>query len=114
MFNETFWFFYLISVTSSIAVMAVIIFVVAFLIALIVTIGSTLEGDFKSVAPALKRIVLPILICSGLLAIFMPPESAFYGGATQYVAQSTEIDDTLINLKELIDQKIGEQIKGDK
>ena len=42
------------------------------------------------------------------LAFFAPSENAMYAGAGQYVAEATELDDTLIGLKDIIDQKIEE------
>ena len=106
MFNETFWFFYWVNVASGLAALAVSVFILTMIATGFAVFFAGLEEELDTVKPWLKKLALPLLIGSAVLAVFMPPEEAFYGGATQYVAQSTELDDTLLKLKSLVDAKL--------
>jgi hypothetical protein len=52
--------------------------------------------------------MLSLFIATLIIAIGTPTRTAMYAGAAQYVVEATEVDDTLLSLKRLIDQKIEE------
>ena len=105
MFNEAFWFFYWVNVVASVSAIAFITLIVCSIASVFAVVIPLIEGDAEFVKKAV-RILIPIMAVSGLLGIFIPPQSAFYAGAGQYVAESAELDETLLKLKDAIDQKI--------
>jgi drug/metabolite transporter superfamily protein YnfA len=104
MINEAFWFFYLVSIVGSIKGLFVAITVIATVYG---GVGMFLWLDEEC------RVRHPVIgaICAFVFAILMiltPPPEAFYAGAGQYVAQTTELDQTLLQLKDILDSKIAE------
>lgn len=111
MFNEAFWFFYWVSVVTT---LSVIFSVTA---ALGIFFGAFLKGcyHFDNEESALKpsNWLLTIGAICLIGSIFIPPEEALYAGAGQYVIEATETDETLLRLKDIIDEKI-EELEGEK
>lgn len=106
MFNEAFWFFYWINVVGNISFFLGAIAILS-LLALTLSVGFIfIEEDAK--AKKLAKILVAVFLLCGLGSSLMPPEDAFYAGATQYVAEAVELDDTLVSLKNLVDEKIEE------
>ena len=105
MFNETFWFFYWINVAGNIVGFAVAITAVMVLAGVVCLFIGECEDD-KQVRRWTWQRCLPVAVSAFLIATFIPPAESFYGGATQYLGTTTELDETLINLKGLVDQKI--------
>ena len=106
MFNEAFWFMYWVSVADSISTIFGIVGAIL-VIASIFACGCWLCDDDENA----KRPTIVFGAIAGLLisiSIATPPTAAFYAGAGQYIAESAELDDTLINLKVLLDAKIEE------
>ena len=106
MFNEAFWFFYWVGVVGALddALFALIV---------VVVIGTAFSFPLyyiEDIKQAKKWHTLgPVLAVVLTLAIvFLPSKDALYAGAGQYVAETTEVDDTLLKLKALIDKKIEE------
>lgn len=110
MFNEAFWFFYLVSLTGSFEVFFMIVGVlgiIASLIAWIIAYVAPKENWADSYSKKL-RWILPSFVLCVLMSMLMPPKEAFYAGAGQYVVEASETDQTLMNLKNLLDKKIEE------
>ena len=106
MFNEAFWFFYWVAVVSVATELFAIFGGLTTVASLIFNYGYRVE-DEESWGRAAK--VLPIIATVFILtAIFLPSERALYAGAGQYIAESTEIDETLLSLKDILDDKIAE------
>lgn len=106
MFNEAFWFFYWVGVIDSLNFSIVVIL----LIAAALTVASFPIYYIDNVKGAKKWHTLGPIICLALFltATFLPSKDALYAGAGQYVAEAGEVDQTLLNLKDLLDQKIAE------
>ena len=108
MFNEAFWFFYLVNVAGNIAVICFLIAIVTG-VASVVTWAIVFDGD-KELKPLAKVLVIIAVSCV-TIATLAPNERALYAGACQYVAETAEVDETLLRLKKLIDQKIDEELE---
>ena len=110
MFNEAFWFFYWMDFAGSIK--GILMFVPGVVLVLAM-IGTVLTQDLwdsdegEKFWGLWKAVGIPLAIIF-FVGSFIPSERSFYAGAGQYVAESAEIDDTLLKLKDLIDQKIAE------
>ncbi len=112
MFNEAFWFFYWVGVVGDISAALGAIFVITLIAAGFWAFIGAMQVDCNDMKPetykkGLKLFVLVACVCFAI-DIVVPNENALYAGAGQYVAESTEIDDTLLKLKDLIDKKIEE------
>jgi len=106
MFNEAFWFFYWVGVVDTLP---------TFLnVALLLTcIGSVLSFPLyyaEDIKGAKKwNYIGPVMaLFFALCSILTPTEKAMYAGATYYVVEAVELDDTLIQLKSILDDKITE------
>ena len=109
MFNEAFWFFYAISVVEDLAILFTILsagsimgIIASFIAAGDYTMGK--EGTKEALKFA-KRFAISAVIFIPL-AIAVPSKESFYAGAGQYVAESAELDETLMQLKKAIDKKV--------
>ena len=107
MFGEAFWFMYLVGLVGSVASTAVAIAIAGSVVTMLVFVIAAVEESTKLLRVA-KRRLLPIVLVAAIIAVFIPQPVALYAGAGQYVVESTELDDTLLNLKKLIDDKIKE------
>lgn len=105
MFNEAFWLFYMIGLSDMIRGNA---FAIALLLGLIGGIGITFVWTEVCEKTGKRLTWLLGIFCTVLMVagVFMPSKEALYAGAGQYVAEATELDDTLRSLKTLLDQKI--------
>lgn len=103
MINEAFWFMYLAQLGGTLVMVAVWSLAVLLLTAAWINDYYDLEEHAR--AFKVGACVVGVLM---LVAIAYPSEDAFYAGAGMYVAQETELTDTLLSLKELIDHKIEE------
>jgi len=104
MFNEAFWFFYWVGVVDTLPSFFNIT-------ALLCTIGAALSFPLyyvEDIKGAKKWHYLgPLMVLAlALASIFTPTEKAMYAGATYYVVEAVELDDTLIQLKSILDDKI--------
>jgi len=108
MFNEAFWFFYWVGVVGYLTTFFSILGAVSGIVAIFV--GSTWVFDREKRAKPwfISLSIVGVLFIS--LAILTPTTTAMYAGAGQHVAQMTEVDETLLRLKELVDAKIEEQL----
>ncbi len=110
MINEAFWFFYLVAIANSLENLFGIVGIVGIVVALFaVGIGHAppKESWVDSLTQKL-RWILPVFAVCVLVSVLMPPKEAFYAGAGQYVVEASETDQTLLNLKGLLDKKIEE------
>lgn len=100
MFNEAFMFFWLVSVVENIVGVFVIFAI------LCAGIGAFCAMEFEAYKSGVTFIIgsLFFIVC----AVVTPPKESFYAGAAQYVGEAGELDQTLIDLKKLLDQKIAE------
>ncbi len=113
MFNEAFWFFYLVSVVEGLVMSAVIVasFSTFGVVACIFYLTDPWDNDAKNKAIQLMKRFIMVVCISTSIAIFTPKPLAFYAGAGQYVGESVELDDTLLNLKKVVDEKVEELLK---
>lgn len=117
MFNEAFMFFYLISLVTSLSCVAVVVMVLCGIATVITTIvaGATAESEHEKQAhenaKSLLRKFFPTALLCLAVVVLTPPKEAFYAGAGQYVIEATEIDGTIMQLKEILDQKIAEELE---
>ncbi len=114
MFNEAFWFMYILDLLDAIVSFAILGTMVAVIFAF--AYGAYIDG-IDDTDEGWKRWWLRVRM-AGAAAVFLiiisllaPTPRTMYAGAGQYVAETTEIDDTLIGLKTLIDQKIAEELE---
>lgn len=108
MINETFWFFYLVELVNRVSIIGGVLMVAsAFGIVVALMVYEDAYGDDVKTALKWMKRSLVVLILSTIVTVFTPTEKAFYGGTAQYVVEIAEVDDTLLALKELIDEKIG-------
>ena len=105
MINEAFWFFYMVGIVDGLSA----VFIVGAILSACVTIYSLLCAsiDGYDMTKVFKWCV-PGVVLLTLLAIAVPPKEALYAGAGQYIAEAGELDQTLLGLKDLLDQKIAE------
>lgn len=111
MFNEAFWFFYLVSIAENVSFICGVVIIVAMLALSVCAIYIAAEEDWA--LPLAGKTFLPILIVASLIGTFVPSKDALYAGAAQYVGESVEVDQTLLRLKEVIDERIEELAKPD-
>lgn len=109
MLNNAFWFFYWVDALAAFTVLSGVITGVSGFLIVIFGVGAMIESDAKILRFAWRA--LPVFCVATLLVIFIPSRTAMYAGAGQYVAEVTEVDDTLLQLKELIDQRIAEELE---
>ena len=110
MFNEAFWFMYAIGVVGYLKTLCTIVAALCGLVGVISLIMCTEEDDKDKVSRFLRfaRIWAATCVAALLIAISIPTATSLYAGAGQYVAQASELDQTLLSLKDLLDQKIEE------
>lgn len=106
MFNEAFWFFYWVEICKGLKFLLFFCGGLGTIISLIV--GAVSYEDDPRISKFLLSRMLPLGVLVILLGVAVPPPSAFYAGAGQYVTEYTELDTTLLKLKEVVDQKIEE------
>lgn len=107
MFNETFWFFYLVEICDRLGGGGAVLLVILGIIVSLASLVCYSDEDINTLAPFYTG--LAVLSLGLMFGAFMPPKEAFYGGATQYVGESIEADKTLLRLKEFVDKKIEDQ-----
>ena len=107
MFNEAFWFFYWVGLAGSLTEVFIGLAILTGFSSLFIA-GMAFIEDAEWAKRALPRVVVPIFFGSLFMAVIIPSETALYAGAGQYVAEAGEIDETIISLKKLLDQKIAE------
>jgi hypothetical protein len=118
MFNEVFLFFYLVSVLTSLTasitylIVGVIILMIAYIVLGAIYISDEVPRDEVPAAwdryrSRIKTAVVTILLLS-LATILIPNEKALYAGAGYYVAEQTEVTDSLMQLKDVVDARIEE------
>jgi len=116
MFNEAFWFFYVLGVVESIAIF---LFVVGLLITgVTILVGGPIYLDsYDKEKPAiiknLCKSATVAFVCF-LICIFLPTKTAMMAGAGQYVAEETQTIQTLKDLKAIVDKKIAEELADEK
>jgi hypothetical protein len=114
MFNEAFWFFYMVGIVGQLWVAFAVFLGVGGISILVVYafIDDTLFGDERTEELIkLDKWARRWLVTAASIAIaafFSPTEEALYAGAGQYVAESAELDETMLRLKKLVDKKIDE------
>lgn len=114
-FNEAFWFFYLVGIVNGLSQtlqFAVVLNTLA-LFGLLIAVLNTIEygsgdKDFQIAVKWSKRAAISLAIIITLL-VAIPSKEALYAGAGQYAVEATEVNDTLIRLKKLVDQRIAEE-----
>lgn len=114
-FNEAFWLVYFADVLTEVRVMSAILLVlgiVGIFVILIATDTSYKSGATKAEYEYLRkkyisRLVAGMLVCF-LVGTVTPSRTAIYAGAAQYVVEVTEVDATVMTLKQLLDSKIEE------
>jgi len=111
MFNEAFWFFYMVEVVTRIATISVIIVAAIIIIGGIFSMVWLCEENDPNIIKRFWKICGPILVAAIVIAMFTPPKEALYAGAGQYAIEATETDQTLLKLKELVDQKIASEVE---
>ena len=117
MFNEAFWFFYLIDLFGALTVAFMIVGITLFGFSLI-WLG--IAHDYPRSEEGMKasrkgfKICVPIAFVLGLLAIAMPSKEAMLAGGGLYVAQEIEVTDTLMKLKTVVDARIEELMPNEK
>lgn len=110
MFNEAFWFFYLVGVVQD---LPLTLFFVGFGFA---AAAALCLGPGYCACPESERLMwakrgkkcVTVALILWFVGMFVPSEDAFYAGGAQYVTEATELDETLLNLKGILDQKIEE------
>lgn len=113
MFNEAFWFFYAVGLVTSFSAYVFLYTVVGILgflgagVFLSEQDYDTREREWPKFAKTFKKFFISVFALM-LITFFIPNENALYAGAGQYVAESAEIDETLMKLKDAIDLKIEE------
>lgn len=112
MFNEVFLFFYAIKLINSISFMAGAVAISAITGYVITAFACALEDDFSYIKKLLEDTRAYFITAIALL-ILLPSEEAMYAGAGYYVAEQTEVTDTLLMLKEAVDQKLEEAVSND-
>ena len=109
MFNEAFWFFYLVDVVGAIRVPLGVGGYILVGYSAFVAYAGAIEGYFKR--PLFKKSVFRAIIIGGamiLTASFLPTERALLAGGAQYAVEATNADETLLRLKELLDKKLAD------
>lgn len=111
MLNETFWFLYWVGMVGKVGGL----FATTAVVGGMITIGVLLAWAENELSPKSAKRWFTGIICAviftGVLAFFTPTEKALYGGATQYVAEAAELDDTLYKLKDVLDARIDELVE---
>lgn len=110
MFNEAFWFFYLVDLVGGLTALAIVIAGFAGIVTFVMLLISALEESWD-IWNQWRFTLIISFISAILFAILIPSETTLYVGAGQYVVEATEIDDTLLLLKEAIDQRIEELVE---
>ncbi len=106
MFNEAFWFFYWVGLVNAAGIIFGV-FAMLTLIAAMFTGGCWfIDGHEGAKKPFRILSILGVIFL--FVAIAIPSQTAMYAGAGQYVAEATEIDATLLKLKEALDAKLEE------
>lgn len=107
MLNETFMFFWLVSLAENVTGFLVM-FAAICLIAIIPMGAIAVDAYDKERTMWMKYIkrCVAMAIVSAVVGVSIPPPAAFYGGATQYVAEVGEVSDTLLKLKDALDAKL--------
>ena len=109
LFNEAFWFFYMVEKFDALPGFAA----GAFFVGLFAAVGFGMFTEYEDdrlnaiFVKWIKRyytVVAVIAIC----AVLAPPPVAFYAGAGQYVGEAAELDETLLKVKKLVDAKLEE------
>ena len=106
MFNEAFWFFYWVGVVDELKGVATAIAWVT-LIGSIISVSIGFVEDNKGAKNLARTGAFAFLVSAGLI-VTVPSKEALYAGAAQYVGEATEVDETLIRLKTLLDEKLDE------
>jgi hypothetical protein len=109
MFNEAFWFFYWVNVVEYLTIFLTTLGI-ASAFGAFVAFGIWIFEEKKEARPYFISVTIFCVLCF-FLAMFTPSTKALYAGAGQYIGETTEVDETLIRLKNLIDEKIDEQLK---
>ena len=112
MINEAFWFFYIVGLVGSVAPLVAILTLINVCALAIMGLMCDNYGEPKKRATARFQRLYPRMVGINifiiLVAFITPSKTALYAGAGQYVVQTTEIDDTLLQLKNILDTKIAE------
>jgi hypothetical protein len=109
MVNEAFMFFWLVSLVEALVVICVLgSFVTLVACLFYATYADEIEDATGASLPSAAKRLGAATVLLWLVAALIPPTESFYAGAGQYVAESAELDETLLQLKDVIDQKIAE------
>lgn len=108
MFNEAFWFFYWVGVIEYLTAFFTVIAIVSTFTMLITGIAWIIDDEKPAKPWFIGALVVTFLAFT--FAMMTPTTTALYAGAGQHVAQTTDVDETLLRLKELVDAKIEEQL----
>lgn len=114
MFNDVFWFMYLVGLADKMSGESVVVFAFVLIVTFIGYLAVCAESnkEFKEIFSPVKWWVGLFVLYSLLVALF-PEKEALYAGAGWYVAEETEVTDTMLDLKRLIDQRIAEGLEED-
>lgn len=109
MFNEAFWFFYAVDLAHAVA--TTFKFVAFFaLVGAFVAFGLWKIEHFPQCKVPCRGLLIAFILAQ-LIALAIPSKTALYAGAGQYIAEETEITETLLNMKQVIDQRIEDMIE---
>lgn len=111
MFNEAFWVFYLAGISQKLEVTAYCFIWLAVIVTVFFGMWVVNERPNKDSLSAAKKYMVRVWASCGVVVtacFFFPSEDAIYAGATQSVIEYAEVDDTLVLLKEALDEKLEE------
>lgn len=121
MINEAFWFFYLVGLIDKLDNLLLISIITGTLSGLFVVLyfaieredcyggkdGEKLKAQIATAQRIAKIWVIAVLSIA-LITFFVPTKESLYAGAGQYVTEATELDQTMLQLKDILDEKIEE------
>ena len=109
LFNEAFWFFYMVEKFDALPGVAAGAFMVGLFVAVAFCMFTECKDDnLNAVFIKWIRRYSVFVAVLAICAILAPPPIAFYAGAGQYVGEVAELDETLLKVKKLVDAKLDE------
>lgn len=113
MVNEAFWFFYLVSLSNTATIFFGVLAALTLFVSLVVGINlycDATDAQEERIGLRFLKVGVPIGLVFLLISSAIPPKEAYYAGAGQHVAESTEVDHTLLQLKQVLDKRIAEEL----
>lgn len=111
MINEAFWIVYLAGACESLSIICTLVIFVSFLIAtgcFIFSLDDLASDEELAQRRKGSRVMAVVTAVSAMIGTAIPSSTAVYAGAAQYVAEASEVGETLELLKEAIDEKLRE------